>query len=46
MHIRMIFGDAPADVLQHDCLTTSRRSDDQGPLAFAQRRKQIDDAIG
>ena len=48
--ISLTFGivgrDRLADVLQQDRLAGARRSDDQGPLALAQRREQVHHARG
>ena len=46
LHVRIVRGNAVADVLQHDRLAAAGRSDDQGPLASAQRREQIHDPGG
>ena len=46
LDVGIVGGDAQADVLQEDRLAGARRGDDQGPLAFAQRRQQVHHAGG
>ena len=41
LDVGVVRGDRLADVLQQDRLAGSRRGDDQGPLALAQRRQQV-----
>ncbi len=43
---RMVLGDGMGDILQHHRLAGARRRHDQGALALAERRDQVDDAGG
>ena len=42
----VVGGDRLGDVLQQDRLAGARRRDDQGALALAERRDDVDDAAG